>query len=97
MLKQSSWSLELVSATWMSGASFRIPVNHVMKVRLNAGPFIGLSSPASIETAVEGGVEYRKYYVGVSWLQNFVNDNSARFHFSVDYKFHLWKMKYFSL
>lgn len=70
-------------------ASFRIPVSNVMKVRLNAGPFIALSSPASLGTALEGGVEYHKYYVGVSWLQNFVNENSARLHFSVGYKFAL--------
>lgn len=68
-------------------ASFRIPVDEAIKVRLNAGPFIGLSSPASLGTAVEGGIEYHKYYVGVSWMQNLVNEDSARFHFSIGYKF----------
>lgn len=70
-------------------ASFRMSVDGAMKVRLNAGPFIGLSSPASLGTAVEGGIEYHKYYVGVSWMQNLINENSARLHFSIGYKFAL--------
>lgn len=70
-------------------ASLRVPVNNVMKVRLNAGPFVGLSSPVSFGTAVEGGIEYQKYYIGFSWLQNLINENCARLHFSVGYKFAL--------
>lgn len=70
-------------------ASFRIPVNNTLKVRLNAGPFIGFASPLNLGTAVEGGIEYHKYYVGVSWLQNFINQNCARLYFSIGYKFAL--------
>lgn len=60
-----------------------------VKVRLNAGPFVGLSSPVSFGTALETGVEYHNYYVGVSWLQNIINENCARLHFSIGYKFAL--------
>ncbi|WP_455639229.1 hypothetical protein [Parabacteroides sp.] len=70
-------------------ASLRIPVNNAVKVRLNAGPFVGLSSPVSFGTALETGVEYHNYYVGVSWLQNIINENCARLHFSIGYKFAL--------
>ena len=70
-------------------ASFRIPLNEETKVRLNAGPYVGFLSRLCMGTAVETGVEYRKYYLGVSWFQNFVNENCARLNFSIGYKFAL--------
>lgn len=68
-------------------ASWRIPVNDAVRIRLNAGPFIGVISDFSFGTAVEAGIEYHKYYMGVSWQENFVNQNFTRLNFSVGYKF----------
>lgn len=70
-------------------APFRMPLNDVTKIRLNAGPYLGWSSRMNLGTAVETGAEFRKMYVGISWLQNFVNQNCARLHFSIGYKFAL--------
>lgn len=70
-------------------ASYRIPVSNTAKVRLNVGPFAGISSQISLGTALEAGVEYRKCYIGASWFQNFVDRNCARLNLSVGYKFHL--------
>lgn len=70
-------------------ASWRIPVNEAVKIRLNVGPFIGVISDFSFGTTVEAGIEYHKYYVGVSWQENFVNQNFTRLNLSVGYKFAL--------
>lgn len=70
-------------------ASYRIPVSNTAKVRLNVGPFAGISSQISLGTALEAGIEYRKCYIGASWFQNFVDRNCARLNLSVGYKFAL--------
>lgn len=84
--KANGWKLGLDIPLY---ASFRVPVSNAAKLRFNAGPFVGISSRISMGTAVETGVEYRKYYIGASWFQNFVDQNCARLNLSVGYKFAL--------
>ena len=55
----------------------------MVKLRFNAGSFVGVASQISLGTAVETGVEFHKYYIGASWFQNFVDRNCARLNFSV--------------
>lgn len=84
--KANGWKLGLDIPLY---ASCRIPVSNTTKVRLNVGPFVGISSQISLGTAVETGIEYQKYYIGASWYQNFVDRNCARLNLSVGYKFTL--------
>lgn len=61
-----------------------------MNVRMNVGPFVGRSAlEFNVGTAVEGGLEYRKYYVGFFWFKDIAGESYSRVNLSVGYKFAL--------
>lgn len=84
--KADGWKLGLDVPLYVS---YRLPVSNAAKVRLNVGPFAGISSQISLGTALEAGIEYCKCYIGASWFQNFVDRNCTRLNLSIGYNFHL--------
>lgn len=69
-------------------ASFRIPVKKV-KIQLNAGPYVKFNNYMDIGVSAEGGVEYKKIYMNLSYFQNCTQQSEILFNFSIGYKFKL--------
>ena len=67
-------------------ASFRIPVKNT-KIRLNAGPYVKFNNYTAIGISAEGGVEYKRFYAGLSYFQNCTPHHEFLFNLSVGYKF----------
>ena len=71
-------------------ASYILPVTRVMNIRMNVGPFVGRSRLAfNVGTAVEAGLEYRKYYAGFFWFKDIAGNDYSRVNLSIGYKFSL--------
>ena len=71
-------------------ASYLIPVNRVMNIRMNVGPFVGRSSlQFNAGTAVEGGLEFYRFYAGFFWFKDIAGENYSRVNLSVGYRFTL--------
>lgn len=71
-------------------ASFHIPVNDKMNLRLNAGAFGGVSNDLHLGGTAEVGVEMKNFYVGVNYFQNCINDQDLQLGLSIGYKFTLF-------
>lgn len=67
-------------------ASLRIPVKKV-KIRLNVGPYIKFNNYMDIGVSAEGGIEYKKLYIGLSYFQNCTRESEILFNLSIGYKF----------
>lgn len=71
-------------------ASYLIPVNRVMNIRMNVGPFVGRSSlQFNAGTAVEGGLEFYRFYAGFFWFKDIAGENYSRVNLSVGHRFTL--------
>lgn len=74
-------------------ASFRIPVSNTAKIRLNAGPYIGLAQQngqdGHLGVSAEAGVEFHRIYIGAGCFQNCFNEQETQLNLSVGYKFAL--------
>lgn len=71
-------------------ASFRIPVSNATRIRLNAGPYIGLAEQnGQLGVSAEAGVEFNRIYIGAGCFQNCFNEQEMQLNVSVGYKFAL--------
>lgn len=68
-------------------ASWRLPLNETTKLRLNAGPYVGIGDVGHLGATAEAGVEFKRFYVGASYFQDCLNDKDLQLNISVGYKF----------
>ena len=71
-------------------ASFHIPLSDKVNLRLNAGVYTGTGEYWNLGATAEAGIEVKRFYVGVNYFQNCVNDRDLRLGLSVGYKFTLF-------
>lgn len=70
--------------------SFRIPVSNTARIRLNAGPYVGIAQrDLHLGVSAEAGVEFNRIYIGAGCFQNCVNQQETQLNLSVGYKFTL--------
>lgn len=70
-------------------ASFRIPLSEKVRVRLDAGPYLGIAHEGQLGGAAEVGVEVGKIYLGGGYFQNCLHNSHAQLNLSVGYTFEL--------
>lgn len=68
-------------------ASWRPAINENVKLRINAGPYVGIADNLNVGATAEAGFEFKKFYTGVSYFQNCINDKNSQFNLSFGYKF----------
>ena len=71
-------------------ASFHIPLSDKVNLRLNAGVYTGTGEYWNLGATAEAGIEVKRFYVGVNYFQNCVNDRDLKLGLSVGYKFTLF-------
>lgn len=69
-------------------ASYRIPIRHV-RLHLNAGPTLSIHKGAAVGVSAESGAEYKRFYAGLAYLQDFATGSDIFFNLSVGYKFRI--------
>ncbi|RHJ94057.1 hypothetical protein [Parabacteroides bouchesdurhonensis] len=70
-------------------ASFRLPVSEVTKIRLNAGPYLGIASLGRLGVSAEAGIDIKKVFVGIAVFQNCITDKNTQLGASIGYRFSL--------
>ena len=68
-------------------ASFHIPLSDKVNLRLNAGAYTGSGEYWNLGATAAAGIEVKRFYVGVNYFQNCVNDRDLKLGLSVGYKF----------
>ena len=71
-------------------ASFHIPLSDKVNLRLNAGAYTGSGEYWNLGATAAAGLEVKRFYVGVNYFQNCVNDRDLKLGLSVGYKFTLF-------
>ena len=71
-------------------ASFHIPLSDKVNLRLNAGAYTGSGEYWNLGATAAAGIEVKRFYVGVNYFQNCVNDRDLKLGLSVGYKFTLF-------
>ena len=71
-------------------ASFHIPLSDKVNLRLNAGAYTGSGESWNLGATAAVGIEVKRFYVGVNYFQNCVNDRDLKLGLSVGYKFTLF-------
>lgn len=95
MLHTVEWDSYRPTDNWRIGliipvyASFRFPLYGKTNLRVDAGPYFGVSNECHLGGAAEVGVEIGKIYLGGGFYQNCVGDTDSQFNLSVGYKFSL--------
>jgi len=67
-------------------ASFHIPLSDKVNLRLNAGAYTGSGESWNLGATAAVGIEVKRFYVGVNYFQNCVNDRDLKLGLSVGYK-----------
>ena len=75
-------------------ASFHIPLSDKVNLRLNAGAYTGSGEYWNLGATAAAGIEVKRFYVGVNYFQNCVNDRDLKLGLSVGYKFTLFNLLY---
>ena len=70
--------------------SFHIPLSDKVNLRLNAGAYTGSGEYWNLGATAAAGIEVKRFYVGVNYFQNCVNDRDLKLGLSVGYKFTLF-------
>ena len=71
-------------------ASFHVPVSDKVNLRLNAGAFGGIGDDLHLGATAEAGVEIKRFYVGVNYFQDCIDNHDLQLGLSVGYKFTLF-------
>ncbi|WP_455636295.1 hypothetical protein [Parabacteroides sp.] len=71
-------------------ASFHIPLSEKVDLRLNAGAYTGTGEYWNLGATAEAGIEVKRFYVGVNYFHNCINDKDLKLGLSVGYKFTLF-------
>ena len=61
-----------------------------VNLRLNAGAYTGSGEYWNLGATAAAGIEVKRFYVGVNYFQNCVNDRDLKLGLSVGYKFTLF-------
>lgn len=75
-------------------ASFHIPLSDKVNLRLNAGAYTGSGEYWNLGATAAAGIEVKRFYVGVNYFQNCVNDRDLKLGLSVGYKFTYFNLLY---
>lgn len=71
-------------------ASFRIPVSNSAKIIFNVGPYVGFEpNIGHFGASAETGIEFNRFFVGVGYFKNCINNKEDQLNMSVGYKFTL--------
>lgn len=95
MLHTVEWDSYRPTDNWRIGliipvyASFHFPLCGKTNLRVDAGPYFGVSNECHLGAAAEVGMEIGKIYLGGGFFQNCVGDTDSQFNISVGYKFSL--------
>lgn len=81
-----TWDIDLNIPVY---ASFHIPLNEKVNLRLNGGAYFGLERELHLGATADIGVEVKRLFVGINCFQNCINSQGFLFGASVGYKFHL--------
>ena len=69
---------------------FSIQTGLLLNLRLNAGAYTGSGEYWNLGATAAAGIEVKRFYVGVNYFQNCVNDRDLKLGLSVGYKFTLF-------
>lgn len=81
-----TWDIDLNIPVY---ASFHIPLNEKVNLRLSGGAYLGLERELHLGATADIGVEIKRLYVGINCFQNCINSQGFLLGASVGYKFHL--------
>lgn len=82
----NTWDIDLNIPVY---ASFHIPLNEKVNLRLNGGAYMGTGHKLQVGVTAEVGIEVKRVFAGVNCFQNCINEQEFLFGISVGYKFHL--------
>lgn len=71
-------------------ASFHIPLGEKVDLRLNAGAYTGTGEYWNLGVTAEAGIAVKRFYMGVNYFHNCINDKDLKLGLSVGYKFSLF-------
>ena len=84
---RDDWNIDFFVPVY---ASFHIPLSDKVNLRLNAGAYTGSGEYWNLGATAAAGIEVKRFYVGVNYFQNCVNDRDLKLGLSVGYKFTLF-------
>ena len=87
ILGGDDWNIDFFVPVY---ASFHIPLSDKVNLRLNAGAYTGSGEYWNLGATAAAGIEVKRFYVGVNYFQNCVNDRDLKLGLSVGYKFTLF-------